>query len=302
MRNFTTRNRKSIVVFLIIFATLAIGVSSVMVRRARAAVETVLVSSNFEAGDPTVWTLANAAATNQWFIGTATNNGGTQAAYVTSDGGATNSYVITTTSTNHIYTPVNFPAGETAIILSFGWRGVAEPSALGGSTFDYIRVSLMAAAPVGGTFPALAEQLPVIFTGQPGYVKGWVVIPASNAGTTKNLVFTWRNDSSLGNPTPGPAIDNVLLTSAVPSLIFGTKTIMAGGDYASFGEAIANLNANAVGPGGVTYSIPAGATFNETPPAITASGTGANPVLFQKSGVGANPLVTATGTGNNGVT
>jgi len=262
--------------------------------------QTTLISSDFETLDPTVWSFANVAATNQWYIGTATANGGVQSAYISSDGGVTNSYVITVASTNHIYTSVTFPAGETAILLSFDWRGVAEPSATGGSTFDYIRVSLMAAAPVGGTFPVVGEQLPVIFTGQPGYVKAWVVIPASFAGTTRNLVITWRDDTSLGTPTPGPSIDNVSLISNTPTALTGTITVP--GTYSSVGQAIANLNAHGVGAGGVTISLTAGTTFTETPPAITATGTVANPILFQRTGAGANPKITATGTGNFGPT
>jgi|GEM_PF-1106773 len=73
----------------------------------------------------------------------------------------------------------------------------------------------------------------------------------------------------------------------------GTKTIP--GTYASLSLAIADLNAQGVGPGGVTFDIAAG--YTETAPAggwvVTATGTAANPIIFQKSGVGANPLFTA---------
>jgi hypothetical protein len=262
--------------------------------------QTTLVNSTFEIGDPTVWSLSNVAATNVWIIGAATASTGTNSAYITTNAGATNSYSITTTSTNHIYTSVTFPAGQTAILLSFDWKGSGEPSAIGQSTFDYIRVSLTSAAPVGGTFPVVADQLPVIFTGGSGYAKGWIVIPSTYAGLTRNLVFTWRNDGSLGNSTPGPAIDNILLTSNSPTSLTGFKTIFPGGDYNSFGEAIANLNAHGVGAGGVTFNVSSGLTFNETPPAITVSGTAANQIIFQRSGFSSNPKVNSIGTGNFG--
>jgi hypothetical protein len=73
----------------------------------------------------------------------------------------------------------------------------------------------------------------------------------------------------------------------------GIKTIP--GTYATLNLAIADLNAQGVGPGGVTFDIAAG--YTETAPAggymITATGTASNPIIFEKSGAGANPLFTA---------
>ncbi len=76
--------------------------------------------------------------------------------------------------------------------------------------------------------------------------------------------------------------------------VTGTKTIP--GDYANFTAAINDLNTNGVGAGGVTYNVAAGSTFAEQPPCITAEGTATNPIVFQKSGAGANPIITPTGT------
>ncbi|MGY3088279.1 hypothetical protein ACVWYF_001312 [Hymenobacter sp. UYAg731] len=74
----------------------------------------------------------------------------------------------------------------------------------------------------------------------------------------------------------------------------GTKTIPT--DYATVAAAITALNAQGVGAGGVTFNIPAGYTETFASPtagAITATGTAANPIVFQKSGSGANPKITA---------
>jgi trimeric autotransporter adhesin len=74
----------------------------------------------------------------------------------------------------------------------------------------------------------------------------------------------------------------------------GTKTIP--GDYATIEAAITALNASGVGSGGVTFNVAAGSaeTFSViTAGLITATGTSANPIVFQKSGAGANPIVTA---------
>ena len=74
----------------------------------------------------------------------------------------------------------------------------------------------------------------------------------------------------------------------------GTKTIPA--DYATVAAAITALNAQGVGAGGVTFYVPA--TYTETfasptAGAITATGTAANPIVFQKIGTGTNPVITA---------
>lgn len=80
----------------------------------------------------------------------------------------------------------------------------------------------------------------------------------------------------------------------------GIKTIP--GDYATLELAIAALNANGVGSSGITFNITAGHTETFTSPTaghITATGTSSNPIIFQKSGDGANPQITAgTGTGS----
>ncbi len=86
----------------------------------------------------------------------------------------------------------------------------------------------------------------------------------------------------------------VLLTTIVISnaQLTGTKTIP--GTYATIALAVADLNAQGVGAGGVTFNIAAGYTETETAPiSVTATGTAGNLIVFQKSGVGANPLITS---------
>lgn len=67
------------------------------------------------------------------------------------------------------------------------------------------------------------------------------------------------------------------------------------GDYASIGAAATALNAQGVGANGVIFNVAAGATFTER---VTfnsiPTATSSNPIVFQKSGTGANPKVTAT--------
>jgi len=82
------------------------------------------------------------------------------------------------------------------------------------------------------------------------------------------------------------------------SQLTGTKTIP--GDYATIAAAITALNTQGVGAGGVTFNVAAGHTetfATATTGTITATGTAANPVIFQKSGAGVNPIITASGAG-----
>jgi hypothetical protein len=83
----------------------------------------------------------------------------------------------------------------------------------------------------------------------------------------------------------------------------GTKTI--GTDYPTIAAAISALNTNGVGAGGVIFNIPAGYTETLSSPTacnITSNtGTASNTIVFQKSGPGANPVITGgvgAGTGD----
>ncbi|MGC4101555.1 beta strand repeat-containing protein [Ferruginibacter sp.] len=92
--------------------------------------------------------------------------------------------------------------------------------------------------------------------------------------------------------------------------VTGTKTI--GVDYATMAAAVTALNTTGVGAGGATINVPAG--YTETVPSgglvlgttlLNASLSATNPLVFQKSGAGANPVLTAftggTSTTSDGV-
>jgi len=93
----------------------------------------------------------------------------------------------------------------------------------------------------------------------------------------------------------------LLISATSFAQLTGPKSIP--GDYANVAAAIADLNAQGVGAGGVTFKIAAGHTETfalTTSGLITATGTAANPIVFQKSGEGNNPKITAaTGTTTN---
>ncbi len=89
---------------------------------------------------------------------------------------------------------------------------------------------------------------------------------------------------------------SVILSTAsfngLQAQLTGSKAIP--GDYATVALAVADLNTVGVGAGGVIFNVAAGYTETITATiSVTATGTVANPITFQKSGAGANPLITS---------
>ena len=86
-----------------------------------------------------------------------------------------------------------------------------------------------------------------------------------------------------------------ILAAAVNAQVSGIKSIP--GDYPSVASAIAAINASGIGSGGATFNVAAGYTETfalATDGKITTTTSSAsNPIVFQKSGTGANPLITA---------
>lgn len=79
--------------------------------------------------------------------------------------------------------------------------------------------------------------------------------------------------------------------------ISGTQTIPSG-NYPTIKSAVDSLNAQGVGAGGVVFNVAAGHTEALTARLnLTATGNVTDQIVFQKSGAGANPVITAyTGT------
>ena len=176
--------------------------------------QTTLISSTinnggFESG-ATGWTIANASQTNQWFIGSTSVCSGSNAAFV-GTASTNNTYTNSVSSVVHLYRDVTFPAGQTFINLSFDYKGQGE------STYDYMSVFLVSTAttPVAGT-TLTTGQIGLTYYNLVGSCTNYSIsIPGSAAGTTQRLVFTWRNDASLGSNPPA-TLDNVTIISSIP--------------------------------------------------------------------------------------
>ncbi|RXR33689.1 fibronectin type III domain-containing protein, partial [Flavobacterium piscinae] len=159
------------------------------------------------------WSFVNGASVNRWTVGTATNNGGTQAMYISNDTGVSNTYTTGGSATTvHAYRDIEIPNAVNEGTLSFDWR------ALGESTFDYFRVWIVPTSfnPTQGTQITAAAsggvQLGANFNQNGNYTtQTYILSLAPYAGTTIRLVFEWRNDGS-GGTQPPAAIDNINLS------------------------------------------------------------------------------------------
>jgi hypothetical protein len=88
----------------------------------------------------------------------------------------------------------------------------------------------------------------------------------------------------------------VLGSLGAQAQLSGTKAIPGSGTtgYATLAAAITDLNAQGVGAGGVTFTLAPGYAETASNLLLTATGTAANPIVFQKgAGIGTNPTITA---------
>ncbi|MBI4645454.1 MAG: SprB repeat-containing protein [Bacteroidia bacterium] len=151
------------------------------------------------------WTLVNGTQTNKWYIGTATSNGGTKSIYISNDN-SSNVYTITSSSVVHFYKDFTFPAGATNITVKFDWKGYGE------SGYDFLKIFLVptTTTPVAGT-QLSSVQIGSTYNLQSNFAIATITGLDINAGTTKRLVFSWRNDASIGTQPPA-AIDNIIIS------------------------------------------------------------------------------------------
>jgi len=86
----------------------------------------------------------------------------------------------------------------------------------------------------------------------------------------------------------------ILMAFLFVPLIYGiTYTINpVGGDYPSFTAAIDYLNnLTSIPAGGIEFLVPSNLTFTELPDTLIVSASQADPIVFHKSGTGANPII-----------
>ena len=173
------------------------------------------------------WVFVNGDRTNQWCYGSAANNteNGEKAIYISSDGGATNSY---TDTKGVVYATKAFSFADGTYTFVYDWR------AKGNQYYDYIRVAL---APASAEIVA-TENLPTGLSDSQ-LPTGWIALDGgsklynSETWNTKiadeiqvaageyKMVVVWRNLTyGVTNNQPPAAIDNIsisLLTCPRPT-------------------------------------------------------------------------------------
>ena len=153
---------------------------------------------------PNHWSVVNGTQTNQWYIGTATHYAGNQSAYISNDNGVSNAYTITSSSVVHLYRDITFTSGAADFELSFMFKCGGE------STYDGLKVYLveLTTTPVAGTELSSGQIGNTWYNLTTDWTRIAIPISGTLAGTTKRIVLTWKNDSSVGNQPPA-AIDNL---------------------------------------------------------------------------------------------
>ena len=200
---------------------------------------TLPYSTGFEdATDNALWQYAN-ATTNQWCIGSAANNGGSNALYISNDGGTSNKYSNNNT-VSFAYRAFHFEKGD--YVISFDWLCLGEGTSYG-APYDCMRIiltpasiTLQGANSSTGTLGALTSFGRNTTTAQVES-KGYIQLNCSNpyqasspfgflgASTWQSgesceinistegdyyLVFCWYCDNYTAN-TPAATVDNLLI-------------------------------------------------------------------------------------------
>ncbi len=170
--------------------------------------------------DATGWVFVNGTQTNQWYIGSATANGGTKSLYISNNGGTSNNYTTSASSLVYAYKDLSLTAGN--YYISFDWKVDGE------SSWDYLRVLLAPASatltpgqnPLGTTAssafdseapPAGWIDLGGRFNLQSSWQSHFFEFAIATSGDYK-LVFFWGNDGSSGDNPPA-AVDNIVLAA-----------------------------------------------------------------------------------------
>ena len=161
------------------------------------------------------WKLINGYHTNAWVCGTATNNGGTHALYISNDSGISHAYSINSDAMVYATKFLHFTDG----VFEFSYDWIAN----GEDSYDFLRVALVPASETLTPSTSVPSgfgtaSLPTSWIALDGGGKLNLVAEWQNQSVTINvatgyyyLVLAWRNDTRFGNNPPA-AVDNVSIT------------------------------------------------------------------------------------------
>jgi hypothetical protein len=183
-------------------------------------------------------TFVNGSQTNKWYKGTTTSGycNGTQGMNISNNGTAY-AYTVTATSVVHSYFDIAIPANATSITLQYNCKVNGQNNA------DDIRVwsCVNTFTPTAGTQISASGTNRVLLATHQGVstCTAQSLTISSVAGTTRRIIFQWRNDNSSGSGSG--TIDNITLTYVQPcsnptggGTVAGNQTICSGGDPVAF--------------------------------------------------------------------
>lgn len=216
---------------------------------------TLPYSQNFE-NTTNEWVLES-TGTNKWAIGSATNNGGTKALYISSDNGTSYNYAtVTAQSGTNASVRVDL-TGLTAATLSFDWKSNGE------SSFDYGEVYIN----TGGSDVLISGAKE--FNSTTTFATKTIDI-SKYVGGIVTLKFRWVNDGSGGNQPPF-AVDNVnIVPYGIPNF---TTTAITNITYnsADSGGTITTDGGSAITARGIVYATTPNPTLSN---AVISNGAG----------------------------
>jgi hypothetical protein len=193
------------------------------------AISTITFNEGFESGNFTTntWSVVN-NTTNVWVVGTAENNGGTYSAYISNNGGTSATYTNNVANVSHFYKDFTI-TGNTGdeVYLVFDWKCAGQNVANQPVQYDYgtVVMTTTSTTPVAGT-EVSTTLAPTGGDGRLGasinegkFNSGYIansgtvwqresINLTSYIGQTKRIVFSWRNDATIGT-NPGFIVDNI---------------------------------------------------------------------------------------------
>ncbi|MEI6697216.1 MAG: hypothetical protein WCO13_14270 [Bacteroidota bacterium] len=207
-------------------------------------------------GTTSEWTLA-ATGTNKWAIGSATNNGGNKALYISDDAGTSNAYNLTSTQIGTDASVRIDLTGQTAASLSFDWKSNGEAG------LDYGEVYINTGSSDVLISGAKEFESTIAYTNRRISLTAYV-------GGIVTLKFRWVNDNSLGSNPPF-AVDNVAISVTDAPAVTTTNTSSITVNSASIGGNITGDGGSAVTARGVCYATTTAPIISGT---HTSDGTG----------------------------
>lgn len=176
--------------------------------------------------------VVNGTSANTWVRGTAVNNGGTSAMYISNDGGTSNAYSTSGSMAAYASKLFAFEAGDYTI--QYDWKANGE------SSYDFLRVALVPASDgLTADYSSIkSTALPSGWTELDGGSKlnqqtTWQnvnkEVTIAEAGNYQ-IVFAWRNDGS-GGTNPPAAVDNFKILGSAPVLELGGDVVSNALDF-----------------------------------------------------------------------